>query len=110
MIGALLLLEVCASINLMQNHYSHVPLIGKTKAWFVQDIKTIKHSAGITAKRAPLVGQITTVVTCVGYLFLSPVFNVAEFGMYLVVFVPIAILAFFLLHVMKTKGYDIQYN
>lgn len=109
MIEALLLLEVCASIKPMQNHYSHVPLRGKTKEWFAQDIKTIKHSAVITTKRAPLVGLITTVVTCVGYLFLSPVFNVAELGMYLVVFVPIAILAFFLLHVMKTKGYDIRY-
>lgn len=92
----------------MQNHYSHVPLRGETKEWFAQDIKTIKKSAIQTVKVGPLIALITAVVTLAGYLLLSPAFNVAEFGMYLVVFVPVAILAFFLLHVMKTKGYDIR--
>ena len=89
-------------------HYSHIPLRGHTKEWFQKDIQTIKHSAAITLKRSPYIVLIVLVLASVLGVIYFQESRLYYIVWYTVLFSLISILGYFLLHVLKTKGYDVS--
>jgi len=87
--------------------YRLIPIFGNTKKWVKQDIKTIKRSAIKTLKVMPLIIVISFFLSAAVDYLLAKQFNIAEIFIYFIIMTPYAILGFFLVHVMKTKGYDI---
>lgn len=89
-------------------HRSYIPLIGNTKEWFKRDIETIKNSTKITIKKIPQIISITFLLVGIVYFLVTFRFNLYEVLIYFIIFSPISILGYFLLHVVKTKGYDVS--
>jgi hypothetical protein len=89
------------------SQYREIPILGDTKGWFKRDTQTIRNSSEVTVRRIPLIILITFVLTCLIYYLTTSEINLFEILVYFSIFAPITIIAFFLLHVMKTKGYDI---
>ena len=87
-------------------HLSYIPLIGHTKEWFKRDIKTIKKSLFTTLKYSPFLLILEIGIVCLTYYLSTTSFVISEIFVYIIIFSPIILLAFFLLHIMKTKGYD----
>lgn len=86
----------------------YIPLFGHTKEWFRKDIETIKNSAKTTVKNTPLIVSVTFFLVSLVYFLGVSRFSLFEVVIYSIIFSPLSILGYFLLHVMKTKGYDIS--
>ncbi|MBL7159197.1 hypothetical protein ISS85_01865 [Candidatus Microgenomates bacterium] len=89
-------------------HLSEVPIKGHTKEWFKRDIETIKNSVRSTAKAIFLIGLFTFLATAGIYYLITFRLDLFEIVIYSLIFWPVVVLGYFLLHVMKTKGYDIR--
>lgn len=73
-----------------------------------RDIETIKKSFTKTLKMSPSIILTTFLLTALIYLLFNNRFNFVEIFTYSIIFIPILVLSYFLLHVINTKGYDIN--
>lgn len=89
-------------------HFSYIPIKGHTKEWFKKDLQTIRNSFKKTLKIAPIIFLITFLTTCCLIYFSSHQLIFDLIIAYTLSFGMIVNLGFFLLHVLKTKGYDIE--
>jgi hypothetical protein len=86
-------------------HLNQIPIKGSTKEWFKKDLATIKKSLRSTFRNAVwiyLISLLFSVVTNIKYIDAKIILY------YSVVFLPIFLLGYLMLHVLKTKGYDIR--
>lgn len=86
---------------------SKVPLLGNTKEWFKRDIQTIKKSTKSTLKNLHWIYFATfTIFSAIDYLFTSS-FNLKSNLLISLALFPVVIVGYLMLHILKTKGYDI---
>lgn len=87
-------------------HYRHIPIRGNTKAWFKHDFQVIKNSFISTLKNFHLITLFTCLIVLALWYF-GDMFTFTGFLWYLVSFDLIFTFGYFLLKVLKDKGYDV---
>lgn len=85
-----------------------VSLVGKTREWFKKDITTLKKSVRTTINNTHWILLVTVIFSIIINFSYERDFDVLNILFWTITFLPISLLAFFTLHALKTKGYDIQ--
>lgn len=89
-------------------HLDEIPISDHTREWFKKDIVTVRKSTGVTIRRAPTIIFLASILTVIAQRFIYPECDIKICIISAASFSLIAVFAFFLLHVLKTKGYDIR--
>ncbi|MDD2822573.1 MAG: hypothetical protein PHQ59_00690 [Candidatus Daviesbacteria bacterium] len=78
-----------------------------TKDWFKRDINTIKNSFIYTLKKLHMITLFALVFSGI-LTYLYNDFSINKIIAYTIIFLPISFIGFFMVHVIETKGYDID--
>jgi hypothetical protein len=81
---------------------------GSTVWWFKKDLKTIINSFKLTIRLSPLIGSVTFLAVLGIDYFVDQKISGVEVVILTLIFWPISLLGFFMLHVLETKGYKIK--
>lgn len=88
-------------------HYAYIPIKGNTKAWFKKDWQTIRKSFSATLRNSHIIGGLAALFVFLILYFQNTLMFINFFWLF-ICFYPIFLFGYFMLKVLKDKGYDIK--